>query len=57
MIWLLISVLGLAVETGVIIALGRQVTSQYEAEVEAAGLQSPEQDCTVRRDQPARRAA
>jgi|1186.fasta_scaffold106315_3 hypothetical protein len=32
MIWLLLCVVGLAVETVVIIALGRHATSRYEAE-------------------------
>jgi hypothetical protein len=32
MIWVLVSVCGLAVETAVIIALGRHVTRRYEAE-------------------------
>jgi hypothetical protein len=32
MTWVLVSLLGLVVETGVIVVLGRQVTRRYEAE-------------------------
>jgi hypothetical protein len=32
MVWVLVCVVGLGLETGVIIVLGRQVTRRYEAE-------------------------
>ncbi|CCH88202.1 protein of unknown function [Modestobacter italicus] len=46
MVWVLVCVVGLGLETGVIIVLGRQVTRRYEAE--AAG--GPERPLLAPRD-------
>jgi hypothetical protein len=46
MVWLLVCVVGLGLETGVIIVLGRQVTRRYEAE--AAGV--PDRPLVAPRD-------
>ena len=51
MMWLLVCLVGLGLETGVIIVLGRQVTRRYESE--AAGgpeeLLRPARDATADR--------
>ena len=46
--WLLVCLVGLGLETGVIIVLGRQVTRRYEAET-AGG---PERPLVAPRDPP-----
>jgi len=52
MTWVVVSLLGLGVETGVIVVLGRQVTRRYEAEAStgaAAGPGPPGEDVAARR--------
>jgi hypothetical protein len=57
MIWLLLSVSGLAAEIALIVTLGRHVTSRYEAE-ELSGREWPSAElAAVRTDPTATRQA